>query len=242
MGITIPPIMITERRVMEGYKIYKVENIENGKIYIGATTKNIDERKADHVQKSKTGNGSYFQEAIGTYGPEAFSWEQIDTAKDIEELAMKEKYYIAEYHSKENGYNRDIGGGFKKTIYQYDYSGCLISMWPSLWWAALSVVGRKKSISNACLGYSKTYKGFCWSYKLNETDVILKDSRRKEVKQLDLIGNLIDIYESVAEASKQSGISKTCISRCCRGEREHSGGFIWRYREPLKIMDDLNAA
>ena len=58
--------------------IYKAQNRENGDVYIGATTKTVEERKADHIQKSEIGTGSYFQEAIGTFGPEAFSWEQIE--------------------------------------------------------------------------------------------------------------------------------------------------------------------
>ncbi|WP_394345717.1 hypothetical protein [Gelidibacter gilvus] len=36
-------------------------------------------------------------------------------------------------------------------------------------------------------------------------------------------------YESVAEASRQTGISKSCISKVCRGERKQSGGYIWKY-------------
>ncbi len=36
-------------------------------------------------------------------------------------------------------------------------------------------------------------------------------------------------YKSVADASKETGISKTCISRACRGERENSGRYRWEY-------------
>jgi hypothetical protein len=52
---------------------------------------------------------------------------------------------------------------------------------------------------------------------------------RKEAIQLDLEGNLLAEYKSVSEASKITGVSKTCISRCCRGERDKSGGYIWKY-------------
>ena len=46
---------------------------------------------------------------------------------------------------------------------------------------------------------------------------------------MDLDGRTLQKYKSVAEASRQTGISKTCISRCCRGERDKSGGFKWEY-------------
>lgn len=71
--------------------VYKILNKNNRKIYIGATTRTIEERKKDHQQKSNPGIGGYFQEAIGTYGPDAFEWAQIDTANDVNELAEKEK-------------------------------------------------------------------------------------------------------------------------------------------------------
>ncbi len=210
--------------------VYKVQNKENGKVYIGATTKTVEERKQDHIQKSEIGTGSYFQEAIGTYGPGAFSWEQIDTANDINELATKEKQYNIEYKSLENGYNSDCGGGVQKNVYQYDMEdGRLIGTYDSLESAASAVSAANKSISNACLGYNKSCNGYYWSYTLTEPYVIPKDLRRKEVMQLDLYGNLIARFVSVSEASKYSGISKTCISRCCRGEREQSGGFLWNY-------------
>ncbi len=79
------------------------------------------------------------------------------------------------------------------------------------------------------MGYNKTCNGYYWSYSLTEPYIIPKDLRRKEVMQLDLSGNLIATYQSVAEASKESGVSKTCISQVCRGEREFSGGDVWKY-------------
>ena len=85
--------------------IYQVTHKESGESYIGATTKTMESRKADHVQKANKGLGGQFQEAIATQGPEAFVWTQIDTANTIDELARKEKEYIAKYNTRENGYN-----------------------------------------------------------------------------------------------------------------------------------------
>ncbi|QLG47242.1 GIY-YIG nuclease family protein [Costertonia aggregata] len=215
----------------EVFKIYKAENLENGLVYIGATTKEIEERMYDHIYKSKTCTGSYFQEAIGICGPDTFSWEQIDTANDINELANKEKDYIIKYNSFYNGYNSDSGGGIQKTVYQYSMGeGLLINQYDCLESAGNAVNVSKKSIANVCLGYNKTCKGFYWSYKFAEPFTIEKDLRRKDVVKFDLQGNQISTFESVAEASRQTGVSKTCIARCCRGERKCSGGFLWEYR------------
>lgn len=212
-------------------KVYKVKNSNNGKIYIGVTTKTVEDRKQDHEQKAQKGIRSYFQEAIATYGPEAFTWEQIDTANDTNELADKERQYILKYNSLEKGYNSDSGGGFKKMVYQYSkHEKRLVKTHNSLREAADEVNATSTSISNACLGYNLSCKGFCWSYSSPKTYIRNNDRRMKAVEQYDLFGALIATYESVAEASRQTGVSKTCIARCCRGERNSSSGFRWFYK------------
>jgi len=207
--------------------IYKVENIITREIYIGSTTDSVEIRIKDHFSKAKRGDGHKFQEAIATYGPEAFTWEQVDTANSINELAEKEKQYVIKFNSKENGYNIDAGGGFKKKVYKYDKSGKLIEQFNCLEDAAKTVNATKQSISSACLGKSKLYKGFYWSYQ--EPFEPGLDRRKKKVFQYTLEGNLVAEYKSVADASRKTGASKTSIAKVCRGEYSKSNGYIWRY-------------
>lgn len=208
--------------------VYKVTNQETGKAYIGVTTRSIEERKADHIQKATKGTRGYFQEAIATYGVDAFNWTQIDTATSSNELAEKEKKYILQYNSKENGYNSDSGGGFNKTIYQFDLDGNLVASFDGLKEIESTLGHDKRRISNASLT-ATLWKGSYWSYSQNNTFKKATDSRKKKVLQLSIDGKIIAQYNSVAEASRISGTSKTCISRCCRNEREQSGGFLWNY-------------
>jgi hypothetical protein len=209
--------------------IYKVINTETNETYIGATTKSIDERKIDHIQKSNNDKGYKFHNAISTYGANSFQWIQIDTASDNNELASKEIKYISEHDALENGYNSDKGGGFKKTVYQYDLDGTPINSFKDLTSAAVAVNATKKGISKACWNVNHTLKGYLWSYDYKEKFIPDSDNRKKEVLQYNLNGNLLAQYISVAEASRKSGLSKTCIARCCRQERENSGGFLWKY-------------
>nr|WP_315212966.1 GIY-YIG nuclease family protein [uncultured Flavobacterium sp.] len=214
---------------MKNNIIYKVTNTITKEIYIGSTTKSIEVRKADHLQKSNKKVGSYFQEAIGTYGPEAFTWIQIDTASSNDELASKEIKYISEYDSLEHGFNGDKGGGFKKTIYKYNLDGSINTTFEDLTTAGNSINVRKQDICRACWNVNHTLGGYLWSYEFKEKFIPDLDNRKKEVIKFSLEGNFIEHYISVAEASRKSGLSKTCISRCCRGERENSGGFLWKY-------------
>lgn len=66
--------------------------------------------------------------------------------------------------------------------------------------------------------------------------------RAKTVEQYDLNGNLICIWGSAREASRELGINATHISACCRGQLKTSGGFKWRYKdEHEKEQGELNA-
>jgi group I intron endonuclease len=208
--------------------IYKVVNTITDDVYIGATTKSIEERKADHLQKSQKKVGSCFHESIATYGADAFKWEQIDSANSTNELAEKERQYILQYNSKEQGYNSDSGGGFKKIVYQFNEAGVLINSFSSLKEIETTLNYDKRRVSNACTT-ATLWKGSYWSYSLNNTFKKATDIRKKKVLQLSIDGKIIAKYLSVAEASRETGLSKTCISRCCRNEREQSGGFIWNY-------------
>ena len=134
-----------------------------------------------------------------------------------------------EFNSKDEGYNQDSGGGFKKLVYQYNLEGELQNTFEDLQEAANTVEVSKKSISAACLGKIKTCKGFYWNYDLLDAYVPIMDRRRKEVLQMDADGNVLATYLSVAEASRLNGIGKSPIAKTCRGEQDHTGGYFWKY-------------
>lgn len=215
---------------MNSYIIYKAENTFTNEVYIGATTKTLDERINDHLLKSMNGSNVCFHKAINTFSSETFVWTVIDTAYSTNELAKKETEYIYLYDSLKNGYNSDKGGGIKKTVYQFNIeTGALINSYEDLSSAANAVSANNKSISNACLHYNKTCKGYVWSYLSTLELTSILDERKKAVSQSSLTGDFIVSYESASEASRKTGLSKTCITRCCRGERKQSGGFLWEY-------------
>lgn len=52
----------------------------------------------------------------------------------------------------------------------------------------------------------------------------------KSVEQFDLNGVLIKEYESITEASRQTGVSYESISKCCNGHIRQCCGYIWRFK------------
>lgn len=215
--------------IKNSYIIYKAQNTFTGEVYIGATSKSIKERKIDHIHKANNKIGSYFQEAINTYGADAFMWEQIDSASNNDELANKEIKYISDYDSFDNGYNSDKGGGIKKTVYKYNLDGSLNNSYEDLTSASITIDVRKQDISRACWSVNNLLGDFLWSYEYREPFIPESDGRKKTVNQISLDGDLIVSFESASEASRVTGISKTCITRCCRGERVQTAGFLWKY-------------
>lgn len=210
------------------YIIYKAQNTITGECYIGATTKSIEDRKQDHLQKAGKGSCHKFHYAITTTGADNFKWEQLDTASNPNELAEKETKYIYDFKAQEEGYNGDCGGGFQKLVYQYNENGILIETYNSLTDIKETLGIDKQRISSACLN-STMYDGSFWSYRQLQKIIPKTDLRIKAVNQYSLNQEFIATFKSASEASRLTGISKSCITRCCRGERKSSRGFIWNY-------------
>jgi group I intron endonuclease len=108
---------------MDIYTIYKATNLITNKSYIGFTkkfSKRKNEHKYESFHKKCVGYDSYFHRAIRKYGWQNFTWEILyqslegNHCKDI-----MENYFIMEYNSFINGYNKTLGGdgclGFKHT-------------------------------------------------------------------------------------------------------------------------------
>ena len=57
------------------------------------------------------------------------------------------------------------------------------------------------------------------------------DKGEKGVCKYDLNGILISEYSSIANATRDTGISNSRIINCCNGRTKTAGGFQWKYKE-----------
>ena len=55
--------------------------------------------------------------------------------------------------------------------------------------------------------------------------------KAKAVEQYDLEGNLVKVWNSIADIERQLNIKHTNICKCCKGNRKTTGGYTWRYRD-----------
>ena len=99
------------------YYIYKIENLQNHKKYIGLTN-NITRRRMRHFSDLARNchDNSFLQKEYNIFGKDNFSFEVL-FAEDvtIEEIGEKEKEFIKFYDSYCNGYNQNEGGNFGPT-------------------------------------------------------------------------------------------------------------------------------
>lgn len=97
------------------YYIYKITNLINKKIYIGFTSKSIEERFKEHKRQALSNYKKKYplHKAMLKYGIENFSIEIVDTSDNYDYcLKELEPYYIKLFEStnKNIGYNIGTGG------------------------------------------------------------------------------------------------------------------------------------
>ena len=99
---------------MYGY-IYKICNLITNKIYIGRTTKTIEERFSEHCRVAFNDNIKKklkIQNSIKKYGKENFTLDLLEACETKELYDIREQYYIELYDARNPniGYNIHEGG------------------------------------------------------------------------------------------------------------------------------------
>ena len=84
---------------------------------------------------------------------------------------------------------------------------------------------QKQSISH--LGLYQTEE----TRKKRSDSLINNQKLSKKIIQYTAQGEFIKEWPSLGEAERQLKIAGSNICRCCKGERNIAGGFIWRYKE-----------
>jgi len=92
--------------------VYKITNTVNGKSYIGATEKTLEERWNGHVKSARLNKRNrLILHAIRKYGPEAFIREVLEEHPDRKHVfdVLEPKYILEHNTFGDNGYNMTGG-------------------------------------------------------------------------------------------------------------------------------------
>ena len=108
--------------------IYKITNILNGKSYIGQTRMTLKLRMQHHYSQANIPSIGGIDGAIRKYGKENFLVEILEEC-DVDQLDERERYYVSQFDTYNNGYNLTIGGqdgfAFVKTFNKNEVIECL---------------------------------------------------------------------------------------------------------------------
>lgn len=91
--------------------IYLLQNLVNGKVYVGKTEKSAHERFEEHIKEAQRGSDRRLCQALRKHGHENFSVTVIEQVSD-EVSSDRERHWVAHYQSKnyQFGYNMTDGG------------------------------------------------------------------------------------------------------------------------------------
>lgn len=114
-----------------------------------------------------------------------------------------------------------------KEISQYDKQGNFIQKFYSITEASKQLNIPDKQIS---AGAKKGYKVHNFYFAYGDEPLVIS-TNKKVVYQYDKQGNLLNIFDGVREAGRQTGIDYTGILKNCNGKYKSSGGYIWSYEQ-----------
>ena len=215
--------------------IYKIENLTNGKKYIGKSI-DIPKRFKTHINDSFNENKSSYDhlvhKAIRKYGVENFSFEIIEQC-DENQLNEREIYWISFYDccildGKDKGYNMTRGGEGSSSID--------VSKIYEMWDKGLSIGEIASALNHDRHAISIRIREYT-NYTPEENNIrrynIIAKTRQKEICQYDLNGEFINEYDSILSASEKTGIGYRTICSNIQGKTSSAGGFQWVYKDEL---------
>lgn len=206
--------------------IYKITNDINDKVYIGKTTlSSVEDRFQEHLKDSQRVRFEKrpLYNAISKYGIENFHIYLIEEVP-LEQLEDREKYWIKQYDSYQNGYNATLGGDGKL---QFDYEAIVKEYQKG---SLIKEIAKKFNCSNDTVARAISLAKMDTSLNYNKTlqkSIIMK----KENK-------IINIFPSRKEASlwlQKNNYTKStnldniiaAIGRVANGQRKSAYGFSW---------------
>lgn len=215
------------------YTIYVHENKVNGKLYIGQTSQKVERRWLN-------GEGyrtqSYFYNAIQKYGWNNFNHIILFENLSLDEANIIEEYLIKKYKTldRKHGYNRKFGG--ENYHVNVDAKNRMSKRHANFsgknnphYGKSHSEETRKRISQTKKEKYSKENHPMYGKNHSIKAKLKMSDAKGVKVNMYDLKENFIKSFNSIAKASTQMNIDRSCISMCCRGKLKTSGGYIWKY-------------
>lgn len=188
------------------------------------------------IQNCCRGEIQHSREFIWRYFDENNFQESIEGIKENKNKTKKQNIIL-----KQESITKVDKKIFKR-ILQYNLLGSFVKEWPSIKEAANFYNAKPHNISQCCNEVSKTSCGYIWKFYQNNyplnIEVNLSNSQLLKASTLskclkvykcDLKGNILNVYNSVKEASQDNSLLPTQITDCLSNRRKTCKNFIWKY-------------
>jgi group I intron endonuclease len=208
--------------------VYKITNDVNGKMYIGQTSRTLDERFGEHLKEVRMSRsaGRPLYDAMRKYGVNHFHIEPIEETNNPKE---REVYWIEYYGTFKNGYNATFGGDGKWYI-DYDL---VVETYKQV--GSMIETSEKLGI---CVDSVSDILDIKNEQHRSTTDILI-DKYGKMVNMFDLNGTYLRTFATAYDAGRyliQNKLTncklttiKTHIVEVCKGKRKSAASFIWSY-------------
>ena len=198
------------------WKVYVHINKQNGKRYVGITSK----LKPEHRWNSGRGylENPHFYAAIEKYGWDNFDHIILYEGLTMEQACNIEKQLIYDWHTTNTdyGYNMTTGGEGTPGFHPSEEVR-----------AKLSEARRRENLSEETL--QRRSDGLKGRKFTSEHKRKIGEGNSKAIAMYSLSGELLRVFASAKEAETELGVSHAHISQCCNGHRQTSGGYRWQF-------------
>jgi hypothetical protein len=137
------------------------------------------------------------------------------------------------YRYKGEPYKGEHAGfSIEKPVTQYSIEGKKMASYPSVVNAALKTGIDANTISKCALRKFRIGSGFVWRYAgdsyRGEYKGTIKN-RAKPIVQFTLEGKVVNRFDSVSQASIETGFTSSTLLACAKKETKVSHGYVWRF-------------
>lgn len=228
---------------MKFYYIYKTVNLLDGKFYIG-------KHESHKENDSYLGSGILLNRAIKKHGIENFKKIILEYCENSKILCEREKFWIESENSYfPNGYNISEGGHGgdiytnhpeREEICRRQSESQKIRFEENGIWRERFIGSRKgkKHSEESKIKMSKSKKGIQFSddHRKNISEAAKKKWEEigpynaRSVEAYDSNNNFLKSFKSIADASREYGISSQSIWSVCKGIKKKYKGLIFKYK------------
>lgn len=169
------------------------------------------------------------------YTKEINDWNFVKMLNDLNYKVPTKQYvgyqFVATVNEKEDK--------ISEVICKYDLQGNLIEQYETVAAASMQSNVKEYMIRRSCLGTRNSAGGYQWrkmprgcvEAKIPELKQGNSEGKPRKVVQMSEDGNIMEVYNSISEAVRLTGINSKSIRDAATGKQKHAGGFKWKYQD-----------